>query len=71
MEAQQSEASEKPSSSRKRMTPEDAAYFRKRESLRLARLRVLRQLEAALNPQHRKLLEDALRDLDEKLKMRS
>ena len=65
---QQQEAGEKSSLSGKRkMSAEEAAAFREKENLRLARQRVLQQLEASSNPRHRKVLEDALTALDEKL----
>ena len=68
VEAQQQEAGEKPSGSGKRkMSAEEAAAVREKESLRLARQRVLQQLQASLNPRHRKVLEDSLAALDEKL----
>ena len=66
MEAQQAEAEEK-SRPRTRLSAEEAARVRARESLELARQRVLRQLQATDNPRHRRLLQDALADLDEKL----
>jgi len=50
------------------MSADEAAQWRQKESLRLSRQRVLHQLETSQNPRHRKLLEDALADLDEKLK---
>jgi hypothetical protein len=50
------------------MSAEKAARWREQESLRLSRQRVLQQMEASQNPRHRKLLEDALADLDEKLR---
>lgn len=68
VEAQQAEASEKPVKLRPPMSPQEAARWREKESLRLARQRVLEQLEASTNPRHRKLLQDSLADLDEKLK---
>lgn len=68
VEAQQAEATETPAQRRPRMSAEEAARWRERESLRLARQRVLQQLEASQNPRHRKLLEDSLADLDSKLK---
>ena len=68
VEGQQADANEKPAQGRPRLSPEHAAQARQREGLRLSRQRVLQQLEAAQNPQHRKLLEEALADLDEKLK---
>jgi hypothetical protein len=49
------------------MTAEQAARCREKENLRLARQRVLQQMEASLNPRHRKVLEDALAELDQKL----
>ena len=68
VEAQQSEASEKPVKARPPMSPQEAARWRNRESLRLSRQVVLQQLEASTNPRHRKLLQDSLADLDEKLR---
>jgi hypothetical protein len=50
------------------MSPEEAARWREKESLRLSRQRVLQQMAATQNPRHRKLLEDSLADLEEKLK---
>jgi hypothetical protein len=68
VEAQQAEASEKPAQLRQPLSTEEAARWREKESLRLARQRVLQQLEASQNPRHRKVLEGSLADLDEKLK---
>jgi len=67
VEAQQAEANDKSANLRPAMSADEAARWRERESLRLARQRVLQQLEVSQNPRHRKLLEDALADLDEKL----
>jgi hypothetical protein len=68
VEAQQQEAGEKSNrSARRKMSTEEAVAFRERENLRLARQRVLQQLEASSNPRHRKVLEHALAALDEKL----
>jgi len=67
VEAQQSEASEKSTEPRLNLTPEAAARYRQRETLRLSRKRVLEQLERAQNPRHRSLLESELADLDQKL----
>ncbi|MGA2346981.1 MAG: hypothetical protein ABSF93_13300 [Candidatus Sulfotelmatobacter sp.] len=67
VEAQQAEASEKSSRRPAPMSAEEAARWREKESLRLSRQRVLQQLEATQNPRHRKLLEDTLADLEEKL----
>lgn len=67
MEAQQAEASDKSAQSRPRMSAEEAARFRETESLRLSRRGVQQQMESSTNPRHRKLLEDALADLDARL----
>ena len=67
VEAQQAEANEKPAQRHPPMSVAEAARWREKESLRLARQRVLQQLETSQNPRHRKLLEDSLADLDEQL----
>ncbi len=67
VEAQQEEASDKSAQSRPRMSAEEAARFRETESLRLSRRSVQQQMESSTNPRHRKLLEDALADLDARL----
>ena len=68
VEAQQAEADDKSSKPRPAMSPEAAVRWREKESIRLSRQRVLQQLEAAQNPRHRKMLEDSLAALEEKLK---
>ena len=68
VEAQQAEASEKAAKPLPPMSAEEAARWREKESIRLSRQRVLQQLEASQNARHRKMLEDSLADLDEKLK---
>jgi hypothetical protein len=68
VEAQQSEAAAESTSPRTRMSAEQAARFRERENLRLARQTILRQFEASNNPRHRKLLEVTLAELDERLR---
>ena len=68
VEAQQAEAGEKTTKSRTKLTPEAAVRQRERENLRLSRLRVLQQLDAAQNPLLRRSLEAALAELDEKIK---
>jgi hypothetical protein len=67
VEAQQSEALQKSSEVGPRMSAEAAAHARERETLRLARQRVLQQLEKSQNLRHRSLLEKELADLDQKL----
>jgi hypothetical protein len=69
VEAQQAEASDKSAKPHPAMSAEKAARWREQESLRLSRQRVLQQMEASQNPRHRQLLQDALADLDEKLRM--
>jgi hypothetical protein len=49
------------------MTAQEAALWREKESLRLARIRVMQQLDSSQNPRHRSLLQETLRDLDAKL----
>ena len=68
VEAQQAEATDKATNSRPKMSPEEAAHWREKENLRLSRQRVLQELAASQNPRHRKLLEESLADLDQKLK---
>jgi hypothetical protein len=68
VEAQQAEASDRSAKPRPAMNAEEAARWREKEGLRLSRQRVLQQIEASQNPRHRKLLEDALADLEEKLR---
>ena len=67
VEAQQSEAMQKSSEVRPRLSPEAADQARRRETLRLARQRVLQQLENSQNSRHRSLLEQELADLDRRL----
>jgi len=68
VEEQQAEANDKPDKERVRMSAEQAATSREKENLRLSRQQVLQQLQASSNPRHRKLLEDTLAALNEKLK---
>jgi len=67
VEAQQAEAVEKSSKPRVKLTPEAAAQRREQENLRLSRQNVVHQLEKTQNPRHRKLLENTLADLDQRL----
>lgn len=68
VEAQQAEAAEAVKTPRRKLSAEEATRFRKRENLRLARQGVLQQIEQTSNPRLRKLLDNALADLDEKLR---
>lgn len=67
IEAQQADAVEKPAVSRRKLTPDEANQLREKDNLRLARQRVLQQLETATNARHKKLLEDSLAELEKKL----
>jgi len=67
VEAQQAEAADKPGQTRKKISAEEAAVLRERETLRLARQRILQQLAQSTNARHRGLLEDALMALDRKI----
>jgi hypothetical protein len=67
VEAQQAEAQDESTHPRNRLSPEQAAVARKKESLRLARQQVLEQLEKIQDPRHRQQLETALAELDGKL----
>jgi hypothetical protein len=63
VEAQQADAAEKPGPHRAAMTPEQAALQRQLESLRLSRQNLLQQLERVHDPRHRRILEEALAEL--------
>ncbi len=67
VEAQVESAEEKPATPQRVMTPEEIARHRQKESLLLARARVIQQLEAARDPRYVKLLNDALEDLNQRL----
>jgi len=68
VEAQQAEATEQQSEKRPKLSQEEAARRREHENLRLSRQRVLKQIETSQDQRYRQLLENALADLDEKLK---
>jgi hypothetical protein len=67
VEAQQAEASEKPGTRRPPMTQAEAALSREVEGLRLSRRRILQDLSVQQDSRHRKMLEQALADLDQKI----
>ena len=67
VEAQMESASDSGSKHKKHLTPDEMETARKRESLLLSRTRVLQELEQSRNPRYKKILTDALSDLDEKL----
>ncbi len=68
VEQQQEEAASGRVSGRQHLTPEQAAHERRRRGLELSRQRIVQQLQRASNPQHRKMLEAALVDLEAQLK---
>ena len=67
VEEQQAEATPTFGEMKQELSPDQAAKQRQREGLRLSRKRVLQQLQSAQSPRRRKMLEDALADLDAKL----
>jgi hypothetical protein len=68
VEAQQDEAAGRTSSEKPRLTREAAARLREKESLRLSVKRVVEQLARTRDPRHRSMLEQALADLERKLR---
>jgi len=67
VEAQQSEAMQRSSEARPKLSREAAARVRELETLRLARQRVLQQMEKSQSARHRALLEKELAHLEQKL----
>jgi hypothetical protein len=53
---------------RPRLTAEEIAAFRQKNGLLLSRKRIAQELRASRNPQHRRMLELALADLDSEIK---
>lgn len=67
VESQQADAVDEKTKHRRPLTAEQAAIARKREGILLSRKRILDQLQAATNSQHKQMLEAALADLDARL----
>jgi hypothetical protein len=67
VEAQQSDAAEKSDVPRTKLTPEQAVRVREKEALRLARHRILQQIDATQDPRYRHVLELGLAELDHRL----
>jgi hypothetical protein len=67
VEAQQADAVDKRTEQRPRLTPEEAARQREIEGLRLSSRRTAEQIASSLDPRRRKMLEDALADLETKI----
>jgi len=68
VEAQQEEAGAKSEAGKPRLTPEAAERLREKEKLRLSLQSVRQQLERSHDPRHRALLEQAMADLEQKLR---
>jgi len=49
------------------LSPDRLELIRKKETILLSRTRIVRELESALNPRYRVVLEKALADLDAQL----
>jgi len=67
VEQQQAEMSEQRKTVRAPISPDAQQRNRKRESLLLSRKRLAQQLQAAGNPLHRQMLEQAIAELDRQL----
>jgi hypothetical protein len=68
IESQQADANDQTKRPHAKLSAEEASVVREKEILRLSRQRVLQQMDVSSNPQHRKMLEDALAELDERLR---
>jgi len=66
VEEQQAEAA-RPKLARERLSPEEAARRRERESLVLSRNGVVEQIRSTRNSRRREMLEMALADLDARI----
>jgi hypothetical protein len=64
VEEQQSQSMAAPTGSRQQLTPEQIGAKRRRAELELARKHILDQLQTVKNVRHRKMLDDALADLE-------
>jgi hypothetical protein len=67
VEDQQAEAARNKPAPKTQLTPAQVVCERELQGLRLSRARVLHQLDAARDPRHRKMLEDALAELDRRI----
>jgi hypothetical protein len=67
VESQQSDAAEKSHARRSPISPEEAVRQREIESLRLSRQNILQQLDRAHDPRHRRMLEEALAELQRRM----
>ncbi len=67
VEQQQEEMSERQKTVGAPISPDEQQLNRKREGLLLSRKRLTQQLQAAYNPRHRQMLEQAIAELDRQL----
>ena len=67
VEEQQAQAAFTVNPTRPPLTPAEIANVRRKQGLTLSRQHVLQQLEAAKNPRHREVLQNALAELDRQL----
>lgn len=67
VEEQQSQAMVPSPAQRQQLAPEQVEKKRQQDSLRLARKHILDQIQTIQNSRHRKMLEDALADLNRRL----
>jgi hypothetical protein len=68
VEAQQDEAATRRTSEKPRLTREDAARLRETETLRLSLRNVLQQLERSHDARHRAMLQEALAELERRIR---
>lgn len=69
VEAQQADAAETQSTQKPRLTREEAARFREKQNLLMARTSVLRQLETVSSTsRYRAMLEQTLKDLNDQIR---
>ena len=68
VEAQQAEATQRFPASGKKINRSQTARLREKESVRLARERILRQIKTSRDPRHRGMLAMALAELEERLR---
>jgi hypothetical protein len=66
VEEQQAEAA-RPKEAKPRLTPDQAAMKREKDSLLLSRNGVVQQIQSTRNARHKEMLEAALADLDAKI----
>jgi predicted component of type VI protein secretion system len=67
VEQQQEEMLERRGVARAPISPQEQQHQQKREGLLLSRSRLTQQLQAASNPRHRQMLEQAIAELDRQL----